>query len=103
MPSDAAKNAKTCFTKCCSSSVSLAQSLRSCARSSSSAVQKLASAFLYISQMRGYWIGKMTKRFGFSLSMGSLASSGWRLADMSKGEKGVASACQQSASDCAQT
>ena len=75
IPSDAAKKANTCLTKCCSFSVSLAQSLRSCARSISSAVQNEASAFLYISQMRGYWIGKMTKRLGFSLSRGSLASS----------------------------
>ena len=37
----------------------------------SSAVQKLASAFLYICQMSPYWIGRMTKRLGFSISKGS--------------------------------
>lgn len=37
----------------------------------SSAVQKEASAFLYICQMSWYWIGKMTKRRGFSFSRGS--------------------------------
>jgi hypothetical protein len=35
-------------------------------RSTSSAVQKLASAFLYIFQMESYWIGKITNRRGFS-------------------------------------
>lgn len=48
MPSLAAKKARTCLTKCRSSSDRLSQSLWSCARSSSSAVQKHASAFLYI-------------------------------------------------------
>eukprot|EP00446_Apocalathium_sp_SHHI-4_P037550 CAMPEP_0177323454 /NCGR_PEP_ID=MMETSP0368-20130122/16752_1 /TAXON_ID=447022 ORGANISM="Scrippsiella hangoei-like, Strain SHHI-4" /NCGR_SAMPLE_ID=MMETSP0368 /ASSEMBLY_ACC=CAM_ASM_000363 /LENGTH=37 /DNA_ID= /DNA_START= /DNA_END= /DNA_ORIENTATION= len=37
MPSEAAKKAKMCFTKCCSFSVRVSQSLPSCARSISSA------------------------------------------------------------------
>ncbi len=37
----------------------------------SSAVQKEASAFLYICQMSWYWIGKMTKRWGLSFRRGS--------------------------------
>ena len=41
----------------------------------SSAVQKLASAFLYICQMSPYWMGRMTKRLGFSISKGSQVSS----------------------------
>lgn len=41
----------------------------------SSAVQKDASAFLYICQMSWYWIGKMTKRRGFSFSSGSTSFS----------------------------
>lgn len=40
----------------------------------SSAVQKEASAFLYICQMSWYWIGKMTKRRGLSRSSGSSSS-----------------------------
>lgn len=47
------------------------------ARSTSSAVQKLASAFLYISQTAGCLIGKRTKRCLFSCKMGSAASAGW--------------------------
>jgi len=79
MPSEAAKNASMWLMKCCSSSasrtlsetqgtaqavpdttkwqeaqrdppVSLSQSRISCDRSTSSTVQKLATAFLYISQ-----------------------------------------------------
>lgn len=37
----------------------------------SSTVQKEACACLYIFQMSGYWMGKMTNRLGFSLSKGS--------------------------------
>lgn len=40
----------------------------------SSAVQKDASAFLYICQMSWYWMGKMTKRRGLSFSSGSSSS-----------------------------
>lgn len=40
----------------------------------SSAVQKEASAFLYICQMSWYWTGKMTNRRGFSRSSGSSSS-----------------------------
>ena len=67
----AAKKASTFLMKNCSLSVRLAQSLASCARSSSSAVQKLASAFLYMSQTGVLVIGKSTNRFGFSVSKGS--------------------------------
>ncbi|MFS7968741.1 hypothetical protein Hanom_Chr09g00801121 [Helianthus anomalus] len=42
-----------------------------CERSSSSAVQNEASAFLYISQIWGYWIGNMQNRFGFGARRGS--------------------------------
>merc|ERR1719345_541888 len=71
MPSDAAKNARTCLMKCCSDSDSLSQSLLSCERSTSSAVQKDASCFLYISQTSGYWIGNITHRRGLSIRRGS--------------------------------
>jgi|MDSY01.1.fsa_nt_gb hypothetical protein len=60
MPSDAAKKASTWETKCFSLEESFSQSTWSLARSISSAVQKLASAFLYISHTRGYLIGKRT-------------------------------------------
>lgn len=40
-------------------------------RSTSSTVQKEASAFLYICQISGYWIGKTTKRLGLSFNNGS--------------------------------
>ena len=46
------------------------------ARSISSAVQKLASAFLYISHTSGYLIGKSTNRCLFVCRMGSWASIG---------------------------
>ena len=75
MPSAAAKKASTCLRKCCSFSCIDSQSFMSCARSSSSAVQKLASAFLYIFQISGYWIGKSTNRFLFSMRIGSWRSS----------------------------
>lgn len=39
--------------------------------STSSAVQKEASAFLYISHICGYWIGNMQKRSGLEDSNGS--------------------------------
>lgn len=42
----------------------------------SSAVQKEASAFLYICQMSWYLMGKMTNRWGFSLSNGSSSTLG---------------------------
>mmetsp|Transcript_20804 Transcript_20804/g.62227 ORF Transcript_20804/g.62227 Transcript_20804/m.62227 type:complete len:209 (+) Transcript_20804:380-1006(+) len=72
MPSDAAKNARTCETKWRSLSLSLtSQSLWSCARSTSSAVQNDASAFLYMAQTSLCSIGKRTKRFGFSWRSGS--------------------------------
>merc|ERR1719319_1513486 len=51
--------------------VSLSQSLRSHERSTSSAVQKLAWAFLYIFQMFEYWMGRITNLLGFSVSKGS--------------------------------
>merc|ERR1719491_1715995 len=57
--------------KCFSPSVRVSQSFESCAKSISSAVQKEASCFLYISKKAGYWIGKSTQRLGFSLSKGS--------------------------------
>lgn len=41
----------------------------------SSAVQKEASAFLYICQMSWYLMGKMTKRRGLSFSRGSSSTS----------------------------
>lgn len=51
MPSDAAKNAKTYFIKCYSSLLSLSQSFKSYPKSISSAVQKDALCFLYISHI----------------------------------------------------
>ena len=60
MPSEAAKKAKTCLMKCFSSSFNLAQSAKSMDKSISSAVQKLAMAFLYIFQISSYLIGKIT-------------------------------------------
>ena len=45
-------------------------------RSTSSAVQKEASAFLYICQISWCSIGKMTKRQGFSLRSGSSSTLG---------------------------
>ena len=52
MPSEAAKKARTCETKYRSLSLSLlSQSWRSLERSTSSAVQKDAIAFLYICQI----------------------------------------------------
>ena len=74
MPSEAAKKASTCLIKCCSLSVSVSQSLRSCARSTSSAVQNDASAFLYMTHRSWCLIGKMTKRDGLGRSIGSAAS-----------------------------
>ena len=53
MPSLAAKKARTWEIKCRSLEVRPSQSLRSAARSISSAVQKEASAFLYICQICG--------------------------------------------------
>merc|ERR1712142_716561 len=44
-------------------------------KSTSSAVQKLASAFLYICQMALYWIGRITNLRGFSFNNGSSSSS----------------------------
>ena len=52
---------------------SLIQSVRSAERSISSAVQKEASAFLYILQMSLCWVGKRTKRWGFACRSGSAA------------------------------
>jgi len=51
--------------------VNEAQSFASWARSISSAVQKEASAFLYISQISSCWMGKMTNLPGFSWRSGS--------------------------------
>merc|ERR1719375_2986671 len=75
MPSDAAKNARTFLMKYCSFVDKLSQSFVSCDRSISSAVQKDASCFLYISQTAGYCIGNITHRFGLSMSSGSDFSS----------------------------
>ena len=47
---------------CCQESVPVSQSTASLERSISSAVQKEASAFLYILQMLLCWMGKRTKR-----------------------------------------
>merc|ERR1719507_2134459 len=74
MPSEAAKNARTCLRKCRSLTVSPSQSLRSWERSISSAVQNDASCFLYISQTSGNWRGNITQRFGFSRKRTSCAS-----------------------------
>ena len=57
--------------KCCSVVESPSQSTASLERSISSAVQKEASAFLYILQMSLCWMGKRTKRWGFAWRSGS--------------------------------
>jgi hypothetical protein len=49
MPSEPAKNAKTCVTKCFSESVSFAQSSPSLTKEISSGVQNDATDFLYMS------------------------------------------------------
>jgi hypothetical protein len=54
---------------------SLFQSMRSAKRLISSAVQKEASAFLYIRQMLAWCMGKSTKQCGFSCSSGSVVRS----------------------------
>ena len=74
IPSLAAKNARTCLRKCCSSSLSCSQSLRSSARSISSAVQKEAACCLYIPQISSCSIGKSTNRSRFSCIIGSMNS-----------------------------
>merc|ERR1712242_84164 len=51
------------------------RNLNSFDKSTSSAVQKLASAFLYICQMALYWIGRITNLRGFSFNNGSSSSS----------------------------
>ncbi len=71
MPSETAKNARTWDIKCCSDGESFSQSVMSLERSISLAVQKDASAFFYILQMLGCWMGKSTKRWGFGRSSGS--------------------------------
>ena len=73
--SEAAKNARTWEMKWRLVSDSLTQSERSAERSISSAVQKEASAFLFIRQMSAWWMGKSTKRCGFSCRSGSGARS----------------------------
>src|SRR6202012_4126501 len=74
IPSLAAKNANTCLIKCFSSAFNfVSQSVKSEARSISSAVQKLASACLYICQMSLCFIGNRTKRSLFSVNKGSFA------------------------------
>jgi hypothetical protein len=62
MPSEAVKKARICRMKCCSVVESPSQSTALLERSISSAVQKEASAFLYILQMLLCWMGKRTKR-----------------------------------------
>ena len=58
--------------KCRSVGESLFESVVSAERSISSAVQKDASAFLYIlRQMLSCWMGKRTKQLGFAWSNGS--------------------------------
>ena len=57
--------------KCCSVSVSLFESVVSAERSISSAVQKDASAFLYILQMLSCWMEKRTKRLWLAWRNGS--------------------------------
>jgi hypothetical protein len=52
--------------KCCSVGESLFESVVSAERSISSAVQKDASAFLYILQMLSCWMGKRTKQLGLA-------------------------------------
>src|ERR1700761_7361805 len=74
IPSLAAKKARMCDTKCFSPGLRFSQCFRSSERSISSAVQKLASHFLYISQISGYLIGRITKRSLFSLSSNSVSS-----------------------------
>jgi hypothetical protein len=54
--------------------LSLAQSFRSPERSISSAVQKLASCFLYICQMLSYFIGNSTNLCLLSVKSGSASS-----------------------------
>ncbi|KAI5341413.1 hypothetical protein L3X38_020687 [Prunus dulcis] len=76
MPSEAAKKASTWVMKCFSPGVRVSQWRRSWQRSTSSAVQKEASAFLYISQISGYWIGNIQKRSGFGASNGSSGKAG---------------------------
>ena len=66
MPSDAVKKVRTLDMKCCSIGESLFQSVVSAERSISLAVQKDASAYLYILQMLLCWMGKRTKRLGFA-------------------------------------
>ena len=76
----AAKKAKMCLTKCCSFSVRPCQSLASAAKSISSAVQKEASCFLYISKMPEYWMGSKTHRRALGFSSGSSFSNSLNLA-----------------------
>ncbi len=71
MPLEAAKKARTCRMKCCSIVESLSQSTALLERSISSAVQKEASAFLYILQMSLCWMGKRTKQRGLAWRSGS--------------------------------
>ncbi len=65
MPSEATKKVRTWDMKCCSVGKSFFQSAMSLERSISSAVQKDASASLYIFQMSECWMGKRMKRWGF--------------------------------------
>jgi hypothetical protein len=67
---EAAKNARKWETKWRSLSDSLSQSAMSAMRLISSAVQKDASAFLYICQMSAWCMGKSTKQCGSSCSSG---------------------------------
>merc|ERR1719295_1479609 len=76
MPSLAAKKASTCLMKCCSFLFSFGQSFWSWERSISSAVQKEATCFLYISQISLSESGNITNRLGFAIRRGSVASSG---------------------------
>ena len=71
IPSLAAKKASTCEIKCFSSFFSCSQCCMSFDKSTSSAVQNEASAFLYIFQMSWYWMGNTTNLFGLSLRSGS--------------------------------
>ena len=71
IPSLAAKNPMTWLMKWRSSSVSFSQWATSEPRSTSSAVQKEASAFLYISQIWLYLIGNRTNLSLFSSNSGS--------------------------------
>mmetsp|Transcript_23607 Transcript_23607/g.65333 ORF Transcript_23607/g.65333 Transcript_23607/m.65333 type:complete len:270 (+) Transcript_23607:1218-2027(+) len=82
MPSEAAKNARMCLMKCRSPPVSLSQSLASCERSISSAVQNEASCFLYISQTCGYLMGNITHLCGLLRKSGSSFSSSLYSAEM---------------------